>query len=161
MSHKKTLRNCIFQSAAATLAMLGLVFFFYEIVPRPTMVAALGATASIIFGMPSSESAQPRRVIGGHAVAVTVASTFSLALHYMVLPPSWREMVHSAMVAVAVGVTMLAMTVTDTTHPPAVGSAFGLVALGPEYRAVLFLLGSAVILSAARHILRKHMVDLN
>jgi CBS-domain-containing membrane protein len=44
------------------------------------VVAALGATAFIVFAMPEHETAQPRRVLGGHALCIAIGWLFSAPL---------------------------------------------------------------------------------
>ena len=52
------------------------------------------------------------------------------------------------------------MAVTNTEHPPAAGTALGLVIVGWSWSAVLFIMSSAVILSLIRLILRPRLINL-
>ncbi len=153
--------NCLFQSVLATLTLIGILFYF-GVVARAAMVAALGATTFIVFGIPNSKAAEPRRVIGGHVVGLAVASIFTLALRYFGLQDIafGRGLIYISIVAAAVGVAMFIMAITGTQHPPAAGSTFGLVASGWEYGTVAFVIGCTIILSIARHALRKRLIDL-
>lgn len=156
-----TLRNCLFQSALATVTLLGILFYF-GLLTRTAIVAALGASTFIVFGIPNSKSAEPRRVIGGHGVCLGVASIFTLLLRYYAIQEiTWgRGIIYISMVAIAVGTAMFVMAITGTQHPPAAGSAFGLVASGWETGTVAFVIGTAFVLSVTRHVLRRRLVDL-
>ena len=55
---------------------------------------------------------------------------------------------------------MLAMAITNTQHPPAAGTALGLVIQSWSWSAVLFIMSSAVILSLIRLILRGRLINL-
>lgn len=52
------------------------------------------------------------------------------------------------------------MVVTDTEHPPAAGTALGLIIPGYSHYAVVFILSGALILSAMRFVLRPKMINL-
>jgi CBS-domain-containing membrane protein len=73
-------------------------------------LAAIPFATSIVMvlGMPDAPPAQPRALIGGHLVS-TLAGLVILKLCG---PAPWAA-------AVAVGLAMIAMHLTDTFHPPA------------------------------------------
>ena len=62
--------------------------------------------------------------------------------------------------ALSVGFGMLIMTLTDTEHPPAAGTALGLVIHDWSMGAVGFIMLSALLLSAIRIALRPWLIDL-
>ncbi|MFN8828358.1 MAG: HPP family protein [Labrys sp. (in: a-proteobacteria)] len=72
------------------------------------LIAPLGATAVLVFGVPASPLAQPINVIGGYALAL-VATTALLAIGF---PPI-------AVAAIGLGITLTAMLMLRVTHPPA------------------------------------------
>ncbi len=57
-------RNYIIQSLLALIAV-GIILYFVEILTHAAIIAALGASTFIVFAMPNSVTAQPRRLIGG------------------------------------------------------------------------------------------------
>ena len=61
--------------------------------------------------------------------------------------------------ALSVGLGILVMVVTDTEHPPAAGTALDLV-ISWSISAVVFIMVSALLLSAVRLALGKRMVNL-
>ena len=62
--------------------------------------------------------------------------------------------------ALSVGLSIFLMVITDTEHPPAAGTALGLVIPGWSWSAVVFIMSSAVILSLLRIALRRKLVNL-
>ena len=61
--------------------------------------------------------------------------------------------------SLSVGISALLMVITDTEHPPAAGTALGLIIPGYSHYAVVFILSGALILSALRFVLRPKIVD--
>lgn len=55
----------IIQSLLALVAV-AIILYFVEVLTHAAIVAALGASTFVIFAMPHSVTAQPRRLIGGH-----------------------------------------------------------------------------------------------
>lgn len=100
------------------------------------LVAPLGATAVLVFGVPASPLAQPINVIGGYALALVVTS----ALIASGLAPV-------AVAAIGLGVTIAAMLILRVTHPPA-GAIPLLAAVAPMNipHVVLCVVVGAVIL---------------
>ena len=153
--------NYLFQSGMATVSLV-VILLVEDAVLRAAIVVAVASTAFTIFIVPNSIAASPRRVIGGHAVAVVAGAIFSSIL-LMPMVESAAETSRlpvDLMAALSVGVGMLAMAVTNTEHPPAAGTALGLVIQGWSWSAVLFVMSSAVILSRIRLVLRRRLINL-
>lgn len=84
------------------------------------LIAPFGASAVLVFAVPSSPLAQPWSVVMGNGVSALVA-----VLLCQILPPGWP------LVALALGGAMAAMILTRSLHPP--GGAVALTAaLSPE-----------------------------
>jgi CBS-domain-containing membrane protein len=62
--------------------------------------------------------------------------------------------------ALAVGIAILMMAVTNTEHPPAAGTALGLVTVGSSFEAAGFILSAAAILTVIRILLLKRLTNL-
>ncbi len=154
-------KNYIFQCALSALALL-IVLLVVDVVLQAAIVVAIASTAFVVFVAPHSIASSPRRVIGGHVVALIVGTAFSL----LYLIPVFGEQIigsHFAIdviVVVSVGLSILLMVLTNTEHPPAAGTAIGLVVGGWAPSAVLFVLLGAVILSAVHLLLRPHLTNL-
>ncbi|MGN6460558.1 MAG: HPP family protein [Pseudolabrys sp.] len=74
----------------------------------PLLLIPFGTSILVVFGSPESPPAQPRSLIGGHLVAAAVG----LLVLKTVGPHAWAA-------AAAVGLSMVAMHLTRTFHPPA------------------------------------------
>ena len=74
----------------------------------PLVIIPFATSIVLVIGSPEAEPAQPRALIGGHAVA-TLAG---LAVLHFSGSHAWAA-------AIAVGLAVLAMYVTGTFHPPA------------------------------------------
>lgn len=73
----------------------------------PWMVASLGASAVLVFGMPSSPLAQPWPVLGGSTLSAVVGGLCSA----LIPDPVWAG-------AVAVGLAIALMVPLRCLHPP-------------------------------------------
>ena len=80
-------RRYLFQCLLAFLALIAILYFL-DLFTEAAIVAALGASAFIVFAMPNSVTAQPRNVIGGHIMGLIAGSICYFAL---VVPCFWVE----------------------------------------------------------------------
>lgn len=80
------------------------------------LIGSFGASAVLVYGIPTSPLAQPRNVVGGHLfsaiIGVSVAKIFVGDIWFAA--------------ALAVATSIVVMQVTKTLHPP--GGATGLIA---------------------------------
>jgi len=162
-------RSYVFQSLLAVLALIAILYFL-NILTQAAIVAALGASTFIIFAMPNSTTAQPRNIIGGHIMGLIAGSICALA--FVALPqlsPAVEKFCYIFAAALSVGLAIFLMAITDTEHPPAAGTALGIVAFGPTlawsfgwpfWRVVLFVLIFAVTLSLVRYLFRPWLKEL-
>ena len=74
----------------------------------PLMAIPFATSIVTVLGSPNAEPAQPRALIGGHLVSTLVG----LLIVKVCGPAPWAA-------AMAVGLAMVAMHLTDTFHPPA------------------------------------------
>ncbi|BDD12333.1 membrane protein (plasmid) [Fulvitalea axinellae] len=74
----------------------------------PFIMAPFGATCVLAFGVPDSPLAQPRNIIGGHAISTIIGL---VCLH--LFGNEWYSL------ALGVGSAIAIMQLTKTTHPPA------------------------------------------
>ena len=59
----------IIQSLLAVIAV-AVILYFVETITQAAIVAALGASSFIVFAMPKTVAAEPRRLIGGHITGI-------------------------------------------------------------------------------------------
>lgn len=145
----------LFQCGLATIFLIA-VLLFHGAVLRAAIIVAVASSAFIIFVVPDSIAATPRRVIGGHVVAIVIGTIFA------VIAGPYEESSYfvDIMAALSVGLSILAMVTTNTEHPPAAGTALGLVIHDWSVPAIIFVLASVLILSTIRIALRHKMVNL-
>lgn len=91
----------------------------------PWLIAPMGASAVLLFGVPASPLAQPWSIIGGNLVSATVGVTSAMFIH---------DPLEAA--AVAIGVAVCAMFTLRCVHPPSGAVALTAVLGGPAVRAL-------------------------
>ena len=87
---------------------IGVMELFSFAAHYPLAVIPFATSIVLVIGSPDVEPAQPRALIGGHVVSALVG----LAVLKLTGPQAWAA-------AAAVGLSILAMYVTGTFHPPA------------------------------------------
>lgn len=145
------------QSCLAFVAV-AIIAVYLGVITNGAVVAALGASAFIVFATPNHDTAQPRRLIGGHCICIVIGLLCSMPFRFGVLPRS--EVSIGLIAAAAVGLAIFAMTMTDTEHPPAAGNAlaFAISVRGTEH--VMFILGAVICLASIHRIFRRWLRDL-
>ncbi|MEE8403010.1 MAG: HPP family protein [Candidatus Hydrothermarchaeaceae archaeon] len=141
--------NYALQSAIAFFVVF-LLLMVLTTLAELVVAAAIGSTAFIVFALPKSPTAKPRNVIGGHFVCVLIGWACT------VLFP--QNFILAA--ALAVGIAVFVMVTTNTEHPPAAGTAMGIVVAGFSPKLFLFVIFSALMLSATKKILDPWLKDL-
>ena len=154
-------RAFVVQSLLAAL-VAAVILYFVEVLTHAAIVAALGSSVFVVFAIPRSGTAEPRRLIGGHVVAVAVGAFCYFLVLEGVLGElaTTLEFVPWLVGALAIGLAIFVMTVTNTEHPPAAGTALGIVAHGWTHETVIFILACVVCLALFRKLLGRHLVDL-
>lgn len=150
----------ISQIALATLT-LAVVLIFSDALANAAIVTAIASTTFLIFVNPGATMAEPRRIVGGHGVALVSALAFSVVLYTANLNELLAfTAVRDAAYAVAVGTAMLLMAVTNTEHAPAAGTVLGLVIEPWSLQVALSVAAAAIALAYASVLLRRFLVDL-
>jgi CBS-domain-containing membrane protein len=139
------------QSAIATLAMFITLFALYE--ENLVIAASLGSTAFTVFALPSNITARSRNVIGGQSLAVVMGCLLALV-------PVHTGLTNLYIYSSAVGLTMFAMAVTNTEHPPAAGTALGIVIKGFSLQSVSGVIIGSIMLALAHRLCRSYLRDL-
>lgn len=122
----------------ATLAIGVLSYAEVSLTEVVLLMAPFGATAVLVFGVPSSPLAQPKNVIIGHFITASIGIAFS---QYVEITPI------TLAIAIATGLGVSAMLITKTTHPPAGANPILIMASGQGW-SFLFtpvLIGAVVI----------------
>ncbi len=94
-------------AAGGAAAILGMEAFSAR-AEYPLVAIPFATSIVLVMGSPKAEPAQPRALIGGHLISTAVG----LVMVKLFGPGLW-------ITALAVGIAMIAMHLTDTFHPPA------------------------------------------
>lgn len=105
-----------FFTALGTAIAIGILAIFHSSLEIILLIPPFGASAVLLFAAPTVALAQPRNAIGGHII-----SAFFGVSCYQFFGLTWWSM------ALAVTLSILAMSLTDTLHPP--GGSTTLVAM--------------------------------
>ena len=127
------------QSVLAVFAML-VVLLFIDSVANAALVAGLGSTVVTAFLHPQASSGRLRAIIGGHSCGLIVGSILALVfINYelVIITFAYGDIL---VMAGAVGLTILAMGLTDTEHPPAAGIALGMAGRPWELNIFVYIL---------------------
>ena len=109
-------------ATAGGLAILALLTVCDRVVTggAPLLVASMGASAVLLFAVPHGQLSQPWPVLVGHVVSAAIGVACVVALG-----PTYPT------AAVAVGLTILAMHLLKSIHPPGGATALTAVLGGP------------------------------
>jgi CBS-domain-containing membrane protein len=144
-------KNYLYQSFMAAVVLF-LVLWLLNM-QHVVVIASIGSTAFIIFAMPRSFTAAPRRVIGGHIIGFSCGSLFALI-------PQPTFLTSILVYSLAVGTALCLMVALDAEHPPAGGTALGVVISGFSLSVMIAVLTSSVALSVAHRFLKRYLQDL-
>lgn len=144
-------KHYVFQ---CVLGMIGLCIVMLVLTAQNIIVvASVGSTIFIVFALPTSVTAKPRNVIGGHIVGFLAGSLCHLIPHE-------QQAVMILVYGFAVGLSMFIMTITDMEHPPASSTALGVAMTGFSWNVGIALLISTIILSVIHVAAKKYIKDL-
>lgn len=104
------------------------------------IMAPLGASCVLAFGIWDAPFSQPRNIIGGHLVATTIG----LSMYHLFGDAIW-------VMALATGLSIALMHITRTTHPPAGADPIVVIMTGSPWSFLItpVLIGSLVIVLSA------------
>jgi CBS-domain-containing membrane protein len=129
----------------SVLFALGIAAFLVHHTDHPWLLASLGGSCVILFGMPGSDMAQPRSLIGGHVISsLTGLIFFKYGFGTFDLPPQFW------MIA-AVATALVLMMATRTIHSPAGANPIVVFLEGAGWSFLFspLLLGLAVLLAVS------------
>lgn len=151
----------VFQCVAAMVAIF-LTLTLLDAFRQTVLIAALGATSFIAFTMPRRERARPRYLIGGYVVGTFVGCAFSfLNTMSSSLSPALFGLDQSiAFAAIATGVAMFIMVITDTEHPPAAGLALGFVLNEWDALTLIVVMLGILTISGIKELCKSSLMDL-
>jgi CBS-domain-containing membrane protein len=158
---KTHLGSYVFQCFLATLTLLA-VLIFLNVLTETAIIAAIGASAFIVFTMPNMYSSDPRRLVGGYIIGIFVGIVFNFissnnSVEMLFLNGNTSLIVFGAL---AVGISILLMTITNTEHAPAAGISLGLVINQWSPLTILFIFCAMLWMAIVRKLLKPHLMNL-
>jgi CBS domain-containing membrane protein len=149
-------KSYLFQCLAAS-ATIFVILLLVSIHRKPIIIASLAASTFIVFTIPSYLTARPRNLICGHLVGLVCG----LVVAELILPYfSPTIVIYEFWYAFAVGLSIFIMVATDTEHPPAAGTALGVVTLGFSMKLILTVLISISFLAGVHYLFKNRLRDL-
>lgn len=109
----------------ATYLCVTITAFITSVDHAPLFVASIGATAVLIFAVPTSPLAQPWPLIGGHLFSASIG-----VFCFQMIPSFMLAL------AVAVSLSILVMQFTRSLHPPAGAATLGVLLGTPEIQSL-------------------------
>jgi CBS-domain-containing membrane protein len=154
-------KQYLFQCGLATFSIL-VVLLFLDILKHTAIIATLGATAFIIFVMPKSYISMPRQVLGGYLIGIVIGCLCHLLAHFSIIALSFvsQNFFIITFGALAVGASILLMTITDTEHPPAAAMALGLVLNQWNHQSIIFIAFAILFMVIVKSLLEPILLDL-
>jgi CBS-domain-containing membrane protein len=151
----------IVQCFLASLTVVA-VLLFLDILNETAIITALGASAFIVFVMPTQYSSDPRRLIGGFFVGLIVGFIFYILSNLTIFEELIENQTTLLVIfgALSVGSSIFIMAVTNTEHAPAAGISLGLVINNWDFLTIIFIIIAIIWLSSVRIILKKYLMDL-
>ena len=151
----------IFQCFLATLTIL-VILLFLDVLNEAALITALGASSFIVFTMPNQYSSDPRRLIGGYFVGLSIGILFFVIstqpfISNIISNPSNVPIIFGAF---AVGFSIFTMSATNTEHAPAAGIALGLVINNWDLITIIFIILAILWLVVIKIFLKKYLIDL-
>ena len=107
-SERKISLGIVIAGAVGGAIAIALMELLSERAAMPLMFVPFATSIVLVMGSPEIEAAQPRALVGGHLVAAVIG----LIVVKITGPGPWAA-------AFAVGLSMVAMHLTRTFHPPA------------------------------------------
>ena len=159
---KKFLQNrtrYISQCLLATLVILS-VLLILDTVSQTVLIASFGASAFICFTMPNVKSSGPRYLIGGYIIGTVVGGFISLIPELISIHSVPVETSQIVFGAIATGLAIFFMVITDTEHPPAAALALGFVLNTWEPLTIVVILAGITTISLIKESIKSYMINL-
>jgi len=144
------------------MAIIFIVMLFDDAVLSMTIVASLGASTFIAIAMPHTNSASPRYLVGGYIVGASCGVLMNFIYSYLV-SMNIQILGHSPHIlscAIAVGLAMFLMVITNSEHPPAAALSMGLVSQPNALVTAFIAVSSIIIISVIKTLLKKWLKNL-
>lgn len=153
--------NYIMQCVLATMTIF-IVLMILDAIKNAAIIASLGASSFIAFGMPHAQVSRPRYLIGGYIIGIAVGCLcYYLSLTPIVVQtPVIQDSAYVIFGALAVGLAIFLMVITNTEHPPAAGLALGLVLHECSLLSIVVVSVGIVLLVIVKTMMKPVLINL-
>ena len=158
----KEYKSRYFLQSLIIVFLLLVILQILDVIQQTAIIVSLGASSFILFAMPHVKRARPRYVVGGYLLGVL----FGCLCHFMAKNPMVIEAFGSTRTAlifasaVAVGLTVFMMIVTNTEHPPAASIALGFVMNEWDCMTIACVILGIALMSAVHQLIKPFLRDL-
>lgn len=124
------------------IALGTIAFIEYEAMPQQDfifLIGSFGASCVLVYGVIQSPLAQPRNLIGGHVISALIGVTVQKLIPEVI----WIA------APLAVSLSIIAMQVTKTLHPPGGATALIAVTASPQIKTMGYMYVLTPVLSGA------------
>lgn len=131
-----------------------IAFIQYEAMPQQDfvfLIGSFGASCVLVYGVIQSPLAQPRNLIGGHVISALIGVTVQKLIPDII----WIA------APLAVSLSIIAMQVTKTLHPPGGATALIAVTASPQIKATGYMYVLTPVLSGVLILLAAALVFNN
>lgn len=151
----------VLQCLLATVSVMIALIVLGRVI-NTAVTGALGASAFVAFTMPARRVSSPRFLVGGYLVGIAAGTVCYWLSHVLPLGSVQPvgELTGIVFGALAVGLAIFLMVVTNTEHPPAAGLALGIALNDWRWQTIVLVLLAVVSLAVAKRLLRPLLVDL-
>lgn len=158
---KENKKQYIFQALIVVIIVF-ILLLSADSISEMTIIASLGASTYTAFSFPNKRSTLPRNMIGGYAIGIIVGIAFHYVNTYLdtTFLSFFGKPSYMLTCALAVGIVMFIMNVTNCEHPPAAGIAMSLIVDENKWMTSLIAFISIIIISTAKTIMKKWLKDL-
>jgi len=130
-------------------------------VQQTALIASLGASSFIAFAMPHIHSSEPRYLLGSYAIGTIIGCSMSLVSGWLSLSGTWEpHALDIVCAALAVGVSIFIMVITDTEHPPAAALALGYVLNDWNLLTMAVVFGGIMLIVIVKQLAKPVLIDL-
>ncbi len=159
--YKQNKGRYLLQTLLTTISM-AVVLMVLDTISNTVIIAALGASCFIAFTMPHKTLAKPRHLLGGYMVGTLVGLPCGIMAQITSQVPHQLIHHHSDVIfgALAVGISMFLMVISDTEHAPAAGLALGYVLNQWTWWTVLVVFIGITTLTIVKTTLKGWLIDL-
>ena len=157
----KKSKSFIFQSLLAVIAV-AVNLYFVETITQAVIVAAFGTSSFIVFAIPKTVAAEPRRLVGGHITGIISGLECYYGCYTGAVETffCFTKIIHWLPAAFAVGLSIFLMMIFNFEHLPEAGTALGMVTHEWIWETIVFIVAFAISLAIIGVLLKKYLKNL-